>query len=1025
MHKVPKKKNTLMPVSKAKPEKKLEKKVFKQREECQKVLVSDKNKCIDKQVSYLLQWANGKLQGPQSNDDYSTVETNREEFLMALQHEDTQAVLQRIKREVQSNRLSLREDRNVKANVGFKDGIINMLMCYEPMWLQYGMEAIFDFEISSQKSPLNTSLKKAITESILNPVGISSKFFKEGAIVTPLVEKKFQETLRQHILCSVLSIVYLLDEARLNNMCQGKLLLFRVDAAIKSSKNMIAELSRNYLQGEGDVIKHLSGLGFNVQFAQDAFHEFDFLCSDISVHFKDGIRLARLIDLLTESYEHSSDLHRHLRVPAVSRLQKLHNVGVSLQYLKCCGIDICKTNEKSIVDGNSNATLLLLWILMFEFELKFIISFDDIQSEITRLSQSSSLESLPDGSFSALKKSSSFEFLAEMKSVLLQWCEVVSNLHSNVHIRNVTEGINDGSMLCLLVHHYHSNILSLDDIKTVHDNTQASEHKTIIFSLQSLSQNNRNVTKRHNILLLSRAVKTLGGVPFMLSSEGSTEERTMIMFLAFLFTRLVQTTKEATAAQLVQKKTSSQCLSISSKFKSHKPEVTVEIYESRKQVASAIISKSLKNYLCRKKFLRSSLEKSQNIAVEEAVPPLPQASIDGDETELAEELIRNDSSSNNDLTNKRKICMAELLLKVKNGEALKSETQGRLDAEKKLREMKEQYECSLSRALSVQKELQTQLEIELKEREKSRLEKEITTLDNIIDKAEAELLAECKQYKATLKLQKFAKFAIWKTHKMKTAREAQKRIALVNKEAVVLQSHFRSKMVRSNFLIIKRSAVRIQRAIRYRQEIMKHHHLCNNASDMIVNAMKSFIQRKKFLKIMKAIVAIQNFLLSKKIRLQFLLLKSAVVKVQHVWRNRKILICHNRSKAAHRIQSLFMMRKYLNACQKRQSAQLIQSYWMRRKARLAFWAQLQTENDLNEAKTSVSSTVITNFFRLVMLKKRKYLAVLSIENWWRSRLLMVRSKKLVGGFVRLQVLQCFVLVVSSIFTNEIITFGRL
>ena len=44
---------------------------------------------------------------------------------------------------------------------------------------------------------------------------------------------------------------------------------------------------------------------------------------------RDGVRLARLMELLT----HNAGISEHLRVPAVSRLQKLHNVGLVFKKL--------------------------------------------------------------------------------------------------------------------------------------------------------------------------------------------------------------------------------------------------------------------------------------------------------------------------------------------------------------------------------------------------------------------------------------------------------------------------------------------------------------------------------------------------------------------------------------------------------------------------------------------------------------------------------------------------------------------
>ena len=68
VHKVPKKQNVLKPLMTAKPtgkshdaEKKIEKKVTKQREECLSLVNTDRDKCVNEQEQSLMEWVNGKL----------------------------------------------------------------------------------------------------------------------------------------------------------------------------------------------------------------------------------------------------------------------------------------------------------------------------------------------------------------------------------------------------------------------------------------------------------------------------------------------------------------------------------------------------------------------------------------------------------------------------------------------------------------------------------------------------------------------------------------------------------------------------------------------------------------------------------------------------------------------------------------------------------------------------------------------------------------------------------------------------
>ncbi len=57
------------------------------------------------------------------------------------------------------------------------------------------------------------------------------------------------------------------------------------------SKDVIVAFSRDFLQGEGNVIKHLTYLGYELTHKQTALDEFDFAVTNIAIDLKDGVRL--------------------------------------------------------------------------------------------------------------------------------------------------------------------------------------------------------------------------------------------------------------------------------------------------------------------------------------------------------------------------------------------------------------------------------------------------------------------------------------------------------------------------------------------------------------------------------------------------------------------------------------------------------------------------------------------------------------------------------------------------------------
>ena len=84
-----------------------------------------------------------------------------------------------------------------------------------------------------------------------------------------------------------------------------------------------------------------------------------------------------------------ADLSRQLRVPTVSRLQKVHNTDVALKKLRESNSIIpANIMSKDIVDGHREKTLTLLWNIIFGFQLNEILDEDKLRCEILHLRKS-------------------------------------------------------------------------------------------------------------------------------------------------------------------------------------------------------------------------------------------------------------------------------------------------------------------------------------------------------------------------------------------------------------------------------------------------------------------------------------------------------------------------------------------------------------------------------------------------------------------------------------------------------------
>jgi hypothetical protein len=144
----------------------------------------------------------------------------------------------------------------------------------------------------------------------------------------------------------------------------------RLDAPVPVAAAAAAAANR---QGIGDIKKHLSKLGLVVTFEQTFLHEIDYHVRDLKVDLRDGLRLARLAEILMAASANQSAstepsaaetmmVTKQLRLPS-DRRRKLHNVSKALEYLQALGVDLDYTkgspiDERDICDGHQHKTLV-------------------------------------------------------------------------------------------------------------------------------------------------------------------------------------------------------------------------------------------------------------------------------------------------------------------------------------------------------------------------------------------------------------------------------------------------------------------------------------------------------------------------------------------------------------------------------------------------------------------------------------------------------------------------------------------
>uniref|UniRef100_A0A8C9YHZ5 Assembly factor for spindle microtubules n=1 Tax=Sander lucioperca TaxID=283035 RepID=A0A8C9YHZ5_SANLU len=485
--------------------------------------------------------------------------------------------IQRLELEVEAKRLLVRKDRHLWKDIGERRKVLNWLLSYNLLWLRIGLETIYGELISLESNSDALGLAMFILQRLLWNPDIAAQF--RHAKVPNLYKDGHEEALSRFTLKKLLLLVCFLDRAKQSRLIEHDPCLFCLDAEFKTSKDLLLAFSRDFLSGEGILPRHLGYLGLPVSHAQTPLDEFNFAVKNLAVDLKCGIRLVRVMELLIQEWS----LSAKLRLPAISRLQKVHNVDIALQVLKSKGVDLKDEHgsiidSRDIVDGHREKTLSLLWKIIFAFHV--ILDEDQLREEIGFLKRTlrtkrrlASLRADRGLQPSPAKTRVLYEHSSTKITLLMDWARAVCDFY-NLKVENFTVTFSDGRVLCYLIHHYHPSLLperavshstsqtvecsprgrlvldcSASDSDNSFDSLPTALNGTLEF--KELLENERN-----NFRLVNTAVSFLGGVPAMINpadmSNTIPNEKVVMSYLSFLCARLLDLRNETRAARVIQ-----------------------------------------------------------------------------------------------------------------------------------------------------------------------------------------------------------------------------------------------------------------------------------------------------------------------------------------------------------------------------------------------------------------------------------------------------------------------------------------
>ncbi|XP_058467772.1 protein abnormal spindle [Malaya genurostris] len=273
--------------------------------------------------------------------------------------EQVAAPLRKIRSAIEKKSMVLRTDRDLHLDLVLQRNILELLLCFNPLWLRLGLEVTFGEQIELQSNRDVVGLSTFIINRLFRDRYLEAKNSRAYNL-----SASYSDHMKKFTFRMFLFLLFFLDTAKSQRLIKHNPCLFVRTAPYKETREILIRFSSHLIAGIGDITKHLKRFGYVLTHKQTFLDEFDYAFENLAVDLRDGIRLTRVMEIILLK----DDLTQSLRVPSISRLQKIHNVNLALKALEEADYQIAgDITAKDICDGHREKTLSLLWQIVYKF----------------------------------------------------------------------------------------------------------------------------------------------------------------------------------------------------------------------------------------------------------------------------------------------------------------------------------------------------------------------------------------------------------------------------------------------------------------------------------------------------------------------------------------------------------------------------------------------------------------------------------------------------------------------------------
>lgn len=249
--------------------------------------------------------------------------------------------IERLAVQVERGAIRMRGDRDLHRDIVRQREMLELLHCMNPMWLRLGLEVVFGEQIFMKNNQDVMSLSYFIVNRLFRDADTEQRHNR--AYVR---SDEYAEHVKRFTLKKMLFMLVFLDKAKQRQIVTHNPCLFLRASPYKETKDILLKFASAMIGNIGDVQKELRRIGIVLSHKQTYLDEFDYAVRSVAVDLRDGVRLTKVMEIIAMR----TDLMVKLRVPAISRLQRVHNVELALQALREAGYEIKGEDDVGLVD---------------------------------------------------------------------------------------------------------------------------------------------------------------------------------------------------------------------------------------------------------------------------------------------------------------------------------------------------------------------------------------------------------------------------------------------------------------------------------------------------------------------------------------------------------------------------------------------------------------------------------------------------------------------------------------------------